>query len=219
MKILTAGDSFTYGEELSDVNLAWPYRLATTLNGIVTNLGEPAASNDKIIRKTLEYILTANEPVDLVIIAWSNLGRAEYADDIGYYDVWPGYSGQLFQRDGAVWRNQLVSYINQYHNRQAYYKKFLEQVILMQSFLQSKNIKYLMLNTLQNEYYKKNPLFSWQEYFNNIDKEKFLNFDQSGMMEWTYGCKKGPNGHFLEDGHSIVAEKIYEHIRYLGWIS
>jgi hypothetical protein len=38
------------------------------------------------------------------------------------------------------------------------------------------------------------------------------------MMEWTYGSPQGPMGHFLEEGHAIVADKIYEHIRHLGWL-
>jgi hypothetical protein len=38
-------------------------------------------------------------------------------------------------------------------------------------------------------------------------------------MEWTFGSDQGPKGHFLEQGHEIVANKIYEHIRHLSWIS
>lgn len=219
MRILTAGDSFTYGEELKDLSSAWPHLLAKKLNRAVVNLGEPAASNDKIIRKVLEYILTVQERFDLVVIAWTSLGRSEFADDVGYYDIWPGYAGNLFQKDNAIWRNQLLDYINQYHNSQAYYKKFLQQVVLLQSFLESKKIKYVMLNTIQNEYYKQIPVSSLDEYFDNIDKQKFLGFNDGGMVEWAYGCEKGPNGHFLEEGHRIVADKIYEHLRYIGWLA
>ena len=46
-----------------------------------------------------------------------------------------------------------------------------------------------------------------------------MEFNKSGMIEWAEGCKKGPNGHFLEKGHQIVADRIYEHIRNLSWIS
>ena len=47
----------------------------------------------------------------------------------------------------------------------------------------------------------------------------YLGWPDQSMMEWTYGVAKGPNGHFLEDGHIIVANKIYEHIRHLNWVS
>jgi hypothetical protein len=39
------------------------------------------------------------------------------------------------------------------------------------------------------------------------------------MMEWTYETPQGPGGHFLEQGHVIVADKINEYIRHLGWVS
>jgi hypothetical protein len=51
-----------------------------------------------------------------------------------------------------------------------------------------------------------------------IDTNYFLGWPNDQMVEWTYGCAKGPGGHFLEDGHRKVAEKINEHIRSLGWI-
>ena len=59
-------------------------------------------SNDKILRKTVEYVITNS--VDLVVIGWSNLGRSEFADEFGYYDIWPGYGGNMFIRDGTEWR-------------------------------------------------------------------------------------------------------------------
>jgi hypothetical protein len=219
MRLLAIGDSFTYGEELPDLNKSWPHQLGKKLGYEVINLGEPASSNDSIIRRLMEYVITQNVPVDLVVIGWSLLGRQEFADEIGYYDVWPGYGGNLFIQDGATWRNDLCAYISKYHNREYYFLKFLQQVTLIQSFLKSKNINYVMMNVLENDYYKKKLSFFWEKYFEEIDKDKFLGFNHSGMIEWTQGLAKGPQGHFLEEGHALVADKVYEHIGNLGWIS
>ena len=208
-RILTVGDSFTYGEELDDRNLAWPLLLANQLQAAVTNLGQPSASNDNILR---------NDTPNLVIVAWTNLGRSEWADEVGPYDIWPGYSGNMFTRDGALWRQELLTYINKYHDTVYFYKKFLQQVILLQNFLQNKNIKYVMLNTVQNEYYKHKFFDGKIWYFDQINQEQFLGFDKEGMAEWTYGLPQGPNGHFLEAGHQRVADKINDHIRNLGWL-
>lgn len=216
-QLLTVGDSFTYGEELSDRNQAWPQILASKLDYQLLNLAEPAASNDKILRKTMEHLST--ESVDLVIIGWSNIGRSEHADEFGYYDVWPGYQGNLFRKDGTEWRQELAGYVSKYHNSEAIHQKFLHQVILLQRYLESCNIQYVMLNIVQNEYYKLKTLPGHAAYHRQINRETFLGFNESGMLEWTYGCKTGPNNHFLEDGHTIVADKIYEHIRNLGWLS
>lgn len=217
MKILAVGDSFTYGDELGDRTFAWPDVLARKLNGTVTNKGQSGGSNDCIIRNCLEH-LTVNE-VDLVVIGWSSPGRTEFVDENGYYDVWPGYQGKLIDYSNAPWRKELAQYINNYHCDKAYYEKFLNQILLMQGFLKSRNQRYVMLNVLQNEHYKKINCPELDSHSNQIDKSTFIEFGNSGMMEWANHCKRGPYGHFLEDGHQIVANKIYEHIRHLGWVS
>lgn len=212
------GDSFTYGEELIDKSHAWPQVLGSRLGYQVINAGEPASSNDKIVRKTLEY-LTEKPKVDLVVIGWSLAGRSEYADETGYYDIWPGSRGNLFKHSNSMWRHELINHVTLHHNMEAMYKKFLQQVILMQRYLESLNIKYIMLNVLQNDEYKKHKFSNYIQYHEQVNTETFLGFDQSGMIEWANGCSKGPRGHFLEDGHQRVADKIYEHIGTLGWLS
>jgi hypothetical protein len=76
-----------------------------------------------------------------------------------------------------------------------------------------------MLDVLANDYYRKQHRFAWNHYENQIDKNYYIDFNNSGMCEWATNTPKGPNGHFLEEGHEIVANRIYEHIRHLGWIS
>jgi len=220
MKILAIGDSFTYGEELSDLNQAWPYVLASKLNGTAINLGEPASSNDKILRKCVEWIVKNKEPVDLIIIAWASPGRTEYADDHGRYDLWPGYSGELFLKDNMLWRKDLADYINKYHNIDAYYEKYLQQVILLQSFLSIKKQKYIMVSVTERDYYKrvKDPA-AYSSYNDQIDKITYFGYKKEGFLEWAQSAKKGKFGHFLEEGHQIVTDKIYEHIRNIGWVS
>lgn len=217
MKILAVGDSFTYGEELSDRDTAWPTILASKLNGSAVNKGLPGASNDCIVRNCLEHLVSYE--VDLVVIGWSNPGRSEFHDECGSFDVWPGYAGHLWIDRTSPWRQDLVNYISKHHSSEAYYEKFLNQVLLMQGFLKSRNQKFIMMNILENEHYKKIKPARLTHHQNQIDKDTFIGFGVSGMMEWTYGCKQGPRGHFLEDGHQIVADKIYEHIRHLGWVS
>lgn len=217
MKILAVGDSFTYGEELADRNLAWPTVLANKLNGIAINNGQPGGSNDCIIRTSMDYLL--NDTADLVVIGWTSPGRTEFVDGNGYYDVWPGYQGKLIDYSNSPWRKELTTYINNHHSVEAYYEKFLNQILMMQGFLKSRSQKYVMMNILQNEFYKEITPTRLTAHYTQVDRETFIGFGESGMMEWAYGCVQGPYGHFLEDGHQIVADKIYEHIRHLGWIS
>ena len=76
-----------------------------------------------------------------------------------------------------------------------------------------------MFNTVQNEHYKQTDFDNREQYYDLIDDKLFMGIRKSGMAEWTYGCLQGPGGHFLDDGHRIVAEKVNDYIRYLGWIS
>lgn len=217
MKILAVGDSFTYGDELSNRDFAWPSVLGAALNATVINKGQSGGSNDCIVRTCVDYI--SSNDVDLVIIGWTSPGRSEFADVHGYYDVWPGYAGKVVVTSDRLWRNDLVKYITKYHRSDAYFEKFLVQVLLLQGYLTSKGIKYVMLNTIQNEHYKKTKPLNLAALSEQVNKESFIEFGKAGMIEWTFGCPKGPGGHFLEEGHQKVADKIYEHIRHLGWVS
>jgi hypothetical protein len=217
--ILTNGDSFTYGEELDDLSNNWPTVLSKKIeNSLLTNIAHPGSSNDRILRTTIEHIINPlNTRPDLVIIGWSSPGRMEFSDEHGNYDVWPGCSGNVFTN--TTWRNDVVEYVSKYHNSKYYYKKLLQQILLLQSFLISQNINHLMLNTLQNDYYKQQHVDEKPWFFDSINKEQFVGFNESGMIEWAYGCPKGKGGHFLDEGHQRVADKIYEHIGNLGWLS
>jgi hypothetical protein len=216
--ILTVGDSFTYGEELENRDHAYPYYLAKGLKANVVNLGQPSGGNTQMIRKVIDYV-TLGEPLDLVIVGWTSPGRMEFADANGIFDLWPGYGGALFRKGGQEWRLELLDYINKHHSPDYLYHKFLMDVIMLQSFLKQRNIKYIMLSVVANEYYHKT-------YYNDdsalpklIDTDYYVGWPNEGMAEWTAGCKRGPNGHFLEEGHRKVTAKLYEHIRNLGWLS
>lgn len=212
MKLLTLGDSFTYGEELNDKDLAWPNLIALQLGYNLTNLAEPGSGNTRMVRNLLEHV----KDYDIVIIAWSHFARMEFADDCGIYDTWPGHTG-IFFKDKLSYRTRLLEYISKHHNDSYLYRQYLINIILVQHYLKANNKKFIMLDAFGNTYTVERN--SNQDLVDQIDKELFLGWPNESMMDWTYNTTKGPNGHFLEDGHKRVADKIYEHIRHLGWVS
>ena len=209
MKLLAVGDSFTYGEELSDLNNAWPYLLGNKLGYTVNNLAKPGSGNTRMIRHAIEQI----NNYDLIVIAWSHFARTELADENGFYDIWPGCS-TLPYKESSPWRSDVINYYSKHHNDQYLYNQYLINVVLLQNFLNANNKKYIMLDAFGNNNYRKNDVIAKQ-----IDSTYYVGWPTTTMMEWTHGTSQGPNGHFLEQGHEIVADKIYEHIRHLGWIS
>lgn len=221
--ILTVGDSFTYGDELKSVYDAWPYRLADMITANVINLGQSGSGNKPMIRNVIQHVANNTpveiEPIDLVIIGWTSPGRMEFSDAAGTYDIWPGYSGTLMTKANLNWRLELLEYINKHHDPEYIYRQYLQDIILTQSFLKQQGIKYLMMNTVSNEYYHRTYYGGMRPMANLIDEQYYLGWPTEGMAEWTNGCKKGPRGHFLEEGHRKVATKLHEYIGNLGWIS
>ncbi len=56
MKLLyTNGDSFTYGSELENQTSTWPVLLAKMIGYELVNDAQPGASNDYIVRRTVEF--------------------------------------------------------------------------------------------------------------------------------------------------------------------
>jgi lysophospholipase L1-like esterase len=209
MKLLTVGDSFTYGEELSNLNNSWPYLLGNKLGYEITNLAKPGSGNTRMIRHAVEQV----NNYDMIIIAWSHFARTELADENGFYDLWPGCS-VLPHKEFSPWRSNVINYYSKHHNDQYLYNQYLINIVLIQQYLKFNNKKYIMLDTFGNNNYRKN-----NKVVDQIDSTYYVGWPTTTMMEWTYKTPQGTNGHFLEQGHAIVADKIYEHIRNLGWIS
>jgi hypothetical protein len=213
-KLLTVGDSFTYGDELDDIYMAWPYRLASLLNYQVVNLGQSGCSNTSIFRRTISEIANAPESYDLVVIGWTSPGRIELKDHVGVaYDIWPGFQvhGDFFTMH--PWREELVTYLNKYHNVEYLFEQYVINVLSLQSYLKANNIPYVMLDITGKDYYKKSSPPDTR-LIQQIDKNNFIGWgwDGFGMTEMAKGCPRGPKGHPLAEGHQKIANQIYTFI-------
>lgn len=210
-KLLTAGDSFTYGDELSDRYQAWPYRLADLLDYEVHNIGQSGCSNFSILRRTLEELAT--DHYDLVVVGWTSPGRIEWKDDIGdAYNIWPGYPPDTKFFEDHPWRVDYLNFISQHHNSAYLYQQYLIQVIALQSYCKSKNIEYRMMNIRQKDYYRNVGRDLNEQLSAQIDTNKFIGWEEFGMAELTKDLPRGPGNHPLEKGHERIANEIYARI-------
>jgi lysophospholipase L1-like esterase len=210
--IYAIGDSFTYGDELESQEQAWPAVLSKLVNNPVINKGRPATGNTRIVKRVID---AAINDAKLIIVGWSDCNRQEFADEIGIYDIWAGRNYRAFQKDNTH-RIDLIKYLTAYDTPEYYYADWLRKVILIQSLCKVKNIPLVMFiacgaNNSHQAYHKKFATLVGQ-----IDQTQFINGMFTSVAEWTYGTPHGSNGHPLEQGHEIIAEKIYEHIKNLG---
>lgn len=204
------GDSFTFGDELPSQNFAWPSLLQNKLNKLVLNKGRSASGNSRMVKRTIDAVL---DDADAVIIGWSDCNRVEFADEIGTYDIWAGRNARAFQLDDPTHRLNLIKYMTAYDSPVYYYTQWLRQIILVQSLCKLHDIPCVMFIACGSH-------LSHQQYHNDfcklnkaIDNDIFVTGMFNSVAEWTYGTAKGPNGHPLDAGHEIIANKIYEHIR------
>jgi lysophospholipase L1-like esterase len=208
--IQAIGDSFTYGDELPSQDLAWPSLLSKKLNKTVLNKGRPASGNKRMIKRAIDAIIDKNE---LIIIGWSDCNRQEFADNIGTYDLWAGRNHRAFQLEDPTHRINLIKYMTAYDTPEYYYADWLRQIILVQNLCKANDVDCVMFiacgaNTSHTQYNTK-----YKKLVDAIDHSMFVDDMFTSVGEWTYGTPHGPNGHPLVEGHEIIANKIYEHIR------
>lgn len=71
-RLVAFGCSCTYGEELDNLNDAWPNVLANLLNIDVINEGKPGSSNLEILYKILNFDFQKD---DVVVVMWTYYSR------------------------------------------------------------------------------------------------------------------------------------------------
>jgi hypothetical protein len=209
--IYAIGDSFTYGDELSSQDLAWPAKLSKKLCKPVVNQGKSASGNYRMIKRAIDAVINQAE---MIIIGWSDCNRQEFADDLGIYDIWAGRNYQAWQLEDPTHRITLIKYLTAYDFPQYHYANWLRQIILVQSLCKANNIPLVMFTACGSHLSHKNYHNNFQKLISGIDTNVFVDSNMyTSALEWVYGTPHGQNGHPLEQGHEIIADKIYEHIR------
>ena len=206
--IYCIGDSFTYGEELTNREQAWPAVLGKKLNQPVTNWGKPATGNYRIVKRAMDAVFAG---ASMIVIGWSDPARQEFADDVGITDLWAGRDFRRMQTCNDH-RINLIKYMTAYDVPRYYYAKWIRQIILIQAFCQANNVLCMMFSACNAEDWNRNYMFDHANLIDRVDSSTYAGWPLSGSTEWTFGTPHGPGGHPLEQGHEIIAEKIYEHI-------
>ena len=99
MRILTLGDSWTYGLESSDpATMSWPAQMSKNYNIEVVNLGRGGSSLERACRIGIEE-LCRNRDYDLVILPLVPLSRTEVLKNGKWHQVWPSGTRSITNLD------------------------------------------------------------------------------------------------------------------------
>jgi hypothetical protein len=243
MMLYFNGCSFTYGDELTNPGKdSWPSVVSSNLQCDFLNDAISGGTNDRTVYKTL---LNANN-YDYFFIAWTFYSRFTEYNPVDNFEI--NFNSNLtldaslqFSDDLKKNYQKYKDYGNLYYkywfNELYEFKKWLQQIVLLQSFFKVHKKPYLMLNTTSNNlslWLQPREKFinatkSLMDFFDYLNDDQLLNehlqiqelnslVDQSTFIEWNrwsiidlksiYPCGQG--GHLLEDGHQEVANKVIE---------
>lgn len=188
MHTLVNGCSFTSGHESE---LAWP-----TLVPHCVNIAVAGASNDYIMRSTIQYV--ERYPIHQAIIAWTSPNRIEI-------------SGQHLTPTSSRRYGVLVDHVFGNWDSHWAFEKFMTQVQALHGYLENRHIRHVFVSAfdIQPQAIKYGGTMpSW-----------YLGWPDQGLVEWMGDCELGPGGHPLVQGHQRIAAHINEHLGNIGWLS
>jgi hypothetical protein len=222
MTILVLGDSFSFGAELADQPPAdqidehglfwtvpqttkvqplapsvysWPSLIEQMTGHEVVNMSLLGGSNGRIFRLAVSESLT--KKYDMIICAWTSHSRQDWS-----------YNGKELPVSAALASAPKFSGVREFYK--THYDDTLAlqatraQIIALQNHLKFIKQAYRFVNTFSLSLEVADRRY--------IDTNNYIQLG-STMLQWCKNLPSGPGGHFLEQGHQLVAETIYEHIK------
>jgi hypothetical protein len=234
MKLYFNGCSHTWGDDLIDRDRAWPALMAKKLQCDFVNDSMRGGTNDRIMYRTIKH---AHE-FDRFYIAWTYTTRfTRYRAD-NNHDV--NFNPQLkntLYGDAVEFKDYGRLHYVFWHNELYSFKLWLQNIILLQRYLESINKSYVMINAdhnninrwstnwnlfnssvqlllcfdLMDDEILYNEHLEIQTLLKQIDTSNYIGWDSWWITKLHSEYPVGSTGHLLEDGHAAVANTILAH--------
>jgi len=238
--MLIAGCSHSSGSEIDGTQDSYYNRqhsygnlLAGKIGYTPINTADPGATNSTIARSVLQWVSEKYDPETMevfVLVSWTDCIRMEvpwermswYGEHSPYMD-YHANSGDKYLRVSIGWpggdpEEKLL--IPDYHDFISKNEKYLEilsanLILQVQYFLKSKNINYIMCNTMcmfdkktsHNDFYL--SLIDHTKYYNITDNSQsfYIKYKDLG-----YTNPKAKYWHHNETPHALYADELYNFI-------
>lgn len=237
--MLISGCSHTAGSEIdghedSKYNRLHSYGgiLAEKMGYAPINIAEPGATNSTIARAILQWFSSEYKQEEMevfAVVGWTETTRMEVPTErISWYDKhcthWDWYpdTSRYYWRINMGWEGgdpEEKELIPRYHRFMAENERYLEIVTLnailqIQYFLKSKNINYVMCNTMHLATNNTHTKF----YIDCVDRTKYMDFmDNDKSFYWYYKNLgfENPKAKYWHHGsipHKLHADELYQFI-------
>ena len=206
MMIYTNGCSHTRGTPLSlndNLNDAWPYLIARHYDCKVINDSVLGASNDSIIKRTIEYVLESPIPPDKVFIQFTVLDRFDTAgithlprSSMKQDHPYNNFYGDMFPRTSEV--DTKLSH------------QVLNQIYMLQCFLIEHGVsdyRFIVWSALDTNYITYKHINKSKVVFNAFNN-LLSKFEMCTIPDPERGGK--PDGHFGSDAHRQIADWLID---------
>lgn len=232
MKAYFNGCSHTYGTDLQDpAKTAWPTLVATQLNCEFVNDSIVGGTNDRIKYRTIKFV----NDFDCFYLAWTYTSRfTRYRVDNNFeVNFNPNLKNNLYS-DAEEFQTYGKIHYQHWHNELYAFKLWLQDILMLQSFLKSKNKKVVMLNATNNlidvwsvdwknfnnsvkslvcfdrmsDQQLKDEHIEIQNLISQIDQTCYIGWNNWWLTKLTEEYSTGPTGHLLEQGHAAAANFI-----------
>lgn len=235
MKLYFNGCSHTFGDDLKNPQTdSWPSIVANHYGFDFKNFSSSGSTNDRIKYQTIKHV----DEFDKFYIAWTYTSRfTRYRADNNYIvNFNPRLRHQLYKNDADFVNYGNIHY-RVWHNELYAFKLWLQDIILIQRYLESKNKFYVMLNAdnnlidrwcvgwpnfnssvqslicfdLMDDQQLQNEHSEIQSLLKQINFEHYIGWNTWWLTKMMSNYSVGPTGHLLEEGHLATAQHILKH--------
>jgi hypothetical protein len=204
-RLVAAGCSFTYGQGI-ERSEAWPAVLADKLGIECANLAENGASNSWIVDRMVDYAADHDVADTLFIPCFSHWMRMEFrrTDDNKMNFINPNW---------VKWTQFAKLLYEEYGHEPYLYKKYLNQILLLQGWFKSNDIEYLMFEGMNRMHLGTFVSDAHNlRLMKNIDRQKFFGFGGKCFDTWTDPKERLPDGHPNAAAHAQMADVLYQEL-------
>ena len=214
------GESWTEGAKFDEEtgilqDQRWSKLLSDKLGLIEINESEGGGSNDRMVRTTIEWFDNNPDKWDevLVILGFIDPIRMEYWNDVD--NSWWGRNargmGDNIIGDKKWWKK----YVTFFYNEVSLHHNLKNQILLLTSFFDSNNIKYLMFFSWGGGMTADSYPYGGFEIYKTINTKYIISETFKEYIENKIGPKKALTkcDHASVEGHKIWTEKLCKELK------